>query len=105
MFWQDSDLIQSKYIYHTANIEYRALKLMCCEFLGFLLLLLVLTQFALASSTGSLYECRQQQLAYWDVCPPDKECRNLDGPADFWDLMRDTITPRLFPEPDVTDYP
>lgn len=93
MFWKYFEDINIKQIYHTDSIEYRNLKLMCCETIFYILLLISVTVYAYQLQSQDVFTSRVQQLDYWQGCDAAGHCRiqAIDDMQSFWTWMEQDL--------------
>jgi len=106
MFWQYPMSIEQKRICRPTTVEYRNLKLMCCETLFYFFLVIFFTIFIFTLQSPTVYESRAQQRAYWLGC--DSAACDIDDVKDmksFWYWMENDLISKAFPDVEPLDTP
>lgn len=103
-FWKHIEHIDTIHIYRTSSLEYRTMKLMCCEFMFYILFLSVFTSFVVSHRSGSLYESRRQQLDFWGDCTRQEDGRkckidDVQSSTDLMNWLRGNLAPKVFSGP------
>lgn len=98
MFWKYFEDLNVDRIYHTDSVEYRNLKVMCCETMFYVVLLICITAYAYSMQAWDVYDARQQQVDYWSGCDADGNCKiaQVDDMSSFWNWMQTELVEQAF---------
>lgn len=90
-FWEHIEYMDTRQIYRTKSLEFRTLKLMCCETLFYIaFFLMVSTGYVLNIRTSNLYEARQKALDFWGDCKRGPDGTRGTGSCALEDVSNST---------------
>lgn len=105
-FWQHIEFIDTRQIYRTKSLEFRTMKLMCCEALFYIVFFMtVSTAYIGHIRSSNLYEARRQALDFWGGCKrgPDGTrgeggCAldDISNATQVYEWMMNDFVPKLF---------
>uniref|UniRef100_A0A6U6PXZ4 Uncharacterized protein n=1 Tax=Zooxanthella nutricula TaxID=1333877 RepID=A0A6U6PXZ4_9DINO len=102
-FWQHLEHVKVSLVYRTTSLEYKMMKMMCCEAILYIALLCVFTSFMVMQRSPEIFESRRQQLDYWGGCNRTMDGRvcSIDEVYDHASLMtwlKEDLSPKAFTE-------
>jgi hypothetical protein len=99
MFWKYFEDIDVERVKDTKSVEYLNLRIMCCEVIFYVVLLIMFSAYAFSMQSTSVYYARQDQLNYWGGCnveTGDCKLQQVKDMNSFWHWMSTELVPKAF---------